>query len=181
MIEAVLPEGLSVQVRELGATRVLSAQYDGPRALIEPLIDELTTRAINEGLGPCGPVLLDFPDYADPRSEARLSARVMVPVRGSSDDEGLAELPPMRVAQVHYLGEAADELHLVHESLFAWMDSEGHPRQARRHLHAYLTGGPADLGNPAAEICLELRFPIFGSHPPRPPLCALGTEEGTEA
>ena len=54
---------------------MLSAQYDGPRSLVGPLIDELTTRAIAQGLGPCGPVLLDFPDYVDPRSEARLSGR----------------------------------------------------------------------------------------------------------
>ena len=151
--------GLNVQLRDIPAMRVARLRYAGPPAAIGAAFTRVTDFAVRHGVGPCGPVLGEFPRLET--GVEVIEARVCVPLTRLPDsDEADIEavrLPRLRAACLIYAGPMTAEFRQRHLDLFAWMDARGVPRAGTAHQHAYLAGSGA-----GSEWTVEIRVPVLG-------------------
>lgn len=157
---------LPVQVREIPGQRFLCSRYAGERRGLSQEVDALTRHAVVEGVGPCGPVLVDYSVFT-PGDPEEVEVRILVPVRGSTgaSEYTLLQEPPMRAACIHYGGLIDPEFDRAHQDLFAWMDANGFPRTGTQHRHVYLAGSAG-----SENWSIEVRVSLLGGLTGRPAL-----------
>ena len=157
---------LPVQVREIPGQRFLCARYAGERRGLRQEVDVLTRHAVVEGVGPCGPVSMDYSVFT-PGGPKEVEVRILVPVRGSTgaSEYTLVQEPPMRAACIHYAGPIDLEFDRAHQGLFSWMDANEFPRTGTQHRHVYLAGNEG-----SDDWSIEVRVSLLGGLTGRPAL-----------
>jgi len=157
------PTELPIQLRDLPSMRVARLAYCGAPEAIGRAFEQATRFAIDEGVGPCGPLIGCYPSLA--AAPDSIQAEVLVPLTRLPDDapEGIELL---RLAGFHsvcllYRGPMDPGFRKVHLELFAWMDSRGIPRDGTRHQHAYVAGT-----DPESDWTIEIRVPVRAGRRP---------------
>lgn len=155
---------LPVQVRDLPGMRVAEAEYSGPAVGVGGTFDRVNRFVLEQGIGPCGPLLGVYAQIGEPGSD--VEALVRVPVTRLLDGEpepGIRtlRLPRQRAACLMFSGLMGPEFRQLHFDLFAWMDAQGLPRAGTAHHHAYIAGTGA-----SSSWTVEVRVPIVGGLAP---------------
>ena len=155
---------LPVQVRDLPAMRVAQVEYAGPAAAVGAAFDRVNRFVLEQGIGPCGPLIGMYARIAEPGAD--VEALVHVPVTRLLDvdpepDIRTLRLTRQRAACLMFSGAMGPEFRQHHFDLFAWMDAQGLPRAGTAHHHAYIAGTGA-----ASAWTVEIRVPIVGSRAP---------------